>query len=152
MADNLDLKVSLEAFSKIIIEKWQLRMIKAGVGTDKRSTKKLFQSFSFNLQQGKIDFTYLKRGHYVDRGAGREVSKGNSGNLGFTPRRKAKKWFYAVFMSQARALERIMSEKFGIATSIYINESWKQEPASKTVNKLAETRRQELELMRNWVQ
>lgn len=165
MSDNLNINVTLDAFSKIVVEKWRQRMLIAGVGVHANysSTRNLFRSFQFNMMQGRIDFTFLRYGHYVDRGVGGEIFKGNSGDLGFTPKRKAKKWYYAVFMNQARALERIMADKFGIAASIYVSESWEsiRMPVanrsydsagnSTRVNPLFEARKQELELLRNWV-
>lgn len=163
MAENLDIKVTLDAFSKIVVEKWRLRMLNVNVGSDPRSTKALFNSFRYQVRGGQIDFTYLKYGHYVDRGVGREIYIGNPGDLGFTPKRKPKKWYYGIFMSQARALERIMADKFAIATQVYITETWEvpwlpvaqrsydAQGNSTRANWVFEARKQELEAFKKFV-
>ena len=38
----------------------------------------------------KIEFSFRLYGFFVDMGVGKEVSRGNSGDLGFTPTRKPK--------------------------------------------------------------
>lgn len=149
MAENLDPRVTLDAFIKITISKWRMRLFKLGASR----TMKLMRSFTYTISPGRIDAEFNLYGHYVDRGAGRGKSKASGS-------RQAKKWYYAIFMSQARALERIMAEKFALSVQIYVMESWEQQNQvmvmdgrqnqKQSTNVLFETRKQEFELLRNW--
>ncbi len=161
MSDTVNYQQTIDAFSKIVIEKWRQRMITAGVGVHPTytSSRKGYNSFSFRSGNKRIDFSFLQYLHYVDRGVGREVYKGNSGDLGFRPKRQLKKWYYAVFMSQARALERIMNKKFGMQAQVFVSEFWEAARSntgrtydssgmSTKPNALFEARKMELELAR----
>lgn len=155
---------TIDAFSKIVIEKWRTRMLSVGVGVHPTysSSQKGYNSFNFRSGNKRIDFSFLKYLHYVDRGVGREVYKGNSGNLGFKPKRRKKKWYYAIFMGQARALERIVNQKFGMQTQVFVSEFWQvpdkdlskrsydSKGMSTKPNALFEARKQELELARQF--
>lgn len=52
-------------------------------------------------------------GIYVDKGTGKETSKGNSGDLGFTPNREAKPWFNIKFYYYTRVLAERMAKITG---------------------------------------
>ena len=60
-----------------------------------------------------IEFFFLMYGRFQDMGVGREVFKGNSGDLGFTPKRKRKMWYSKVFWGSVQDLARIVAEKYG---------------------------------------
>lgn len=61
----------------------------------------------------KVEFTFKLYGVFVDMGVGREISKGNGGDLGFTPIRKRKEWYSRVFYREVMKLKEILIEKYG---------------------------------------
>ena len=61
----------------------------------------------------RIDFSFKLYGIFVDMGTGREIFKGNDGDLGFTPIRKRKEWYSRIFYREVMRLKEIISEKFG---------------------------------------
>ena len=61
----------------------------------------------------KIDHFFLYYGNYVARGVGREFSKGNKGDLGFTPKRKAKPWIYGKYWYSKQKLQAEMMTQLG---------------------------------------
>lgn len=61
----------------------------------------------------KIEFSFNLYGIFVDMGTGREIFRGNEGDLGFTPVRKRKEWYSRIFYREVMRLREIMIEKFG---------------------------------------
>lgn len=61
----------------------------------------------------KIEFSFKLYGIFVDMGVGREIARGNDGDLGFTPERKRKEWYSRIFYREVMKLREILVEKFG---------------------------------------
>lgn len=63
----------------------------------------------------RIEFSFLEYGLYVDRGTGREIPRGNSGDIGFTPKRQPRPWYskklYASLMNLLQDLPTITGEE-----------------------------------------
>ena len=61
----------------------------------------------------RINFFYKLYGEFVNQGVGKEIALGNSGDLGFTPNRKAKRWYSPVFFREVIKLHEILSHAAG---------------------------------------
>lgn len=61
----------------------------------------------------KIEFSFKLYGIFVDMGVGREIFRGNDGDLGYTPIRKRKEWYSRIFYREVMRLREILMEKFG---------------------------------------
>jgi hypothetical protein len=57
--------------------------------------------------------TYLYYGNYVARGVGKEFTKNNGGDLGFTPKREPKPWISGKYWYSKRKLLSKMLEQTG---------------------------------------
>ena len=91
---------------------WQERMDKLKVNR----TFSLRNSLVGVLHPGNpstIEFKFLQYGIYVDSGTGREIERGNLGDLGFTPRRKAKEWYYRKYYASRMVLNETMFAFYG---------------------------------------
>ena len=65
----------------------------------------------------RIEFFYKLYGEFVNQGVGKEVALGNSGDLGFTPNRKAKRWYSPVFFREVMKLHEILAHAAGKAAA-----------------------------------
>jgi len=110
MADNTNLKITAEAFARIVIERWERRIIKLGIN----STGNLLKSFSMYVNgqaNGNIDyieFTYAFYGRFVDMGVGRGVKYEK---VEYS-RRKPQPWYSKIFYHELIQLRRILVEKY----------------------------------------
>jgi hypothetical protein len=69
-----------------------------------------------------INFLFTEYGIYVDKGTGKEVRRGNSGDLGFTPKRKPKPWFDKKFYYYTHKLAERLAEISGMRQTQIIKE------------------------------
>lgn len=61
----------------------------------------------------KVEFSFKLYGIFVDMGTGREIFRGNDGDLGFNPVRRRKEWYSRFFYREVMRLKEILAEKFG---------------------------------------
>lgn len=61
----------------------------------------------------RIEFFYKLYGEFVNQGVGKEIALGNSGDLGFTPTRQAKRWYSPVFFREVQKLHEIIAHAAG---------------------------------------
>lgn len=93
---------------------WQERLDKLRVNR----TYSLHDSIVGVLHPGNpttIEFKFLQYGVYVDNGTGREISRGNGGDLGFTPKRKPKEWYYRKYYGSRMVLNEAEFAFYGQA-------------------------------------
>lgn len=126
MAENTDLRLTAEAWAEIVISKWRQKLTALRI----EQTGNLFKSFYFHVHNNAdgnpalILFTFEKYGMYVDYGVGREVAKGNSGNLSQYAKysektrsmhlgRERKEWFSGVYYRELNRLREIVADKYG---------------------------------------
>ena len=110
MAENTNLKLTVEAWADIVIERWETKIQRLNI----RHTGKLADSFHQHVQTQAngnpelIVFTFEYYGKFVDMGVGRGVT---FEQVEFSNRRP-KAWYSKVFFSQLEKLKDILSEKY----------------------------------------
>ena len=118
MSDNQNISLTVEAWAKIVIERWELEMARAGV----RGTGKLLNSFMYTIHSQAngnpelIQFAFNYYGKFVDMGVGRGVTL----DTAETTKRKPKPWYSKVFWSQFQKLKELMVEKYQIKSTMSI--------------------------------
>lgn len=65
----------------------------------------------------KVEFSFKLYGVFVDMGVGREIFKGNDGDVGYDVVRKRKQWYSRVFYREVMRLKEILIEKMGEAAA-----------------------------------
>ena len=108
------LEPTLEAWADIVIKIWaekisQLKVYDTGELLDSLHN---FMVVNAGNDGAKIEFSFKLYGIFVDMGVGKEIYKGNDGDIGFTPVRKAKMWYSKKFYGQVMKLKEILMEKY----------------------------------------
>ena len=112
MAENTNLGITVDAWAKIVVERWEHKILQLGI----RSTGKLLNSFQhfINTQAGgnpdKITFAFEYYGKFVDMGVGRGVKL----EAVEISNRRAKPWYSKTFWSQFEKLKDLMVQKYEI--------------------------------------
>lgn len=106
----------VSAFNTTMIEIWKERvvMLKA-VDTGNLYANIVAHSLRMSADAGDIsmEWDFPEYGLYVDRGTGREVARGNPGDIGRAKLREAKPWFNKAFYSSVMNLKEYMAWSFG---------------------------------------
>ncbi len=116
---------TLVAWSDIVIKMWQEKMMKLDVW----ETGQLYDSFTHTvLSQAngdirKISFFFNVYGMWVNYGVGKEIARGNDGDLGFTPVRKRKVWHSKVFYREVEKILAYVNWKYGATSAEIIKKS-----------------------------
>jgi hypothetical protein len=131
---------TLLAWSDIVIKMWQERIMKLNVW----ETGQLHESFQHHVvtqSDGdirKISFFFNVYGMYVNNGVGKEVYAGNSGDLGFSPKRQRKRWYSSVFWREVDKITRYVNWKYSKAGLEIINSSINEKDRNSIENALRE--------------
>lgn len=110
MAENTDIRLTAEAFAKIVIERWEQKIMRLNVIQSGKLVNS-FASFVGTQANGNVNFiqfTFEYYGKFVDMGVGRGVKKEE---VEFS-NRKPKQWYSKIFFSQVLKLKEIMVEKY----------------------------------------
>lgn len=105
----------LESWTQMMITIWQEKMMKYRIN----DTGALYDSLRAHIEKStggdvaKIEHFFNFYGIYVDRGTGREFSRDNGGDLGFTPTRESRPWFNPQFYYFTMRLAEKMAEFSG---------------------------------------
>jgi hypothetical protein len=116
--DNYD---TLEAWAKIVIERFELKITHLKIG----SRGELLKSFASQLYAdsggdvSKIVFGFLYYGRFTDMGVGKGVKIGQAG---VGNNRRVKPWYAKVFFGQVYKLGKILAEKTGQQAQIAVFE------------------------------
>lgn len=115
MDENINIYRTVEAWAEITKREWQAKLNALDIGV----TGSLYDSINYTVKPadkipGVIEFNFNHYGVFVEHGVGKGISKGNSGDLGFTPIRKPKRWFTPVIRKEAGKLTKILAEKYAI--------------------------------------
>lgn len=103
----------VKEWASMMINIWQEKML--FLNLQNADSDSLFQSLQQHIitsGMGTAVITHFFNfyGIYVDKGTGKEIAKGNSGDLGFTPERQPKPWFNKKFYYYTRKLAERIAE------------------------------------------
>lgn len=102
-------------WARIVHEIWEDRIIRKRV----KDTQALYKSLEHHVNihadgnADRVDFFFLLYGTYVDMGVGRGYKRGNSGDLGFAPKREKKLWYSGAWYGQTKKLAEILNSTMG---------------------------------------
>lgn len=114
---TVDINATIAAWADIVIQKFHAKITELKVYDKGNLDHSLMQELLVNAGPDidKIEFTFKLYGIFVDMGVGKEISKGNSGDLGFTPTRQPKEWFSKKYYGQVMKLREILMEQYSKA-------------------------------------
>jgi hypothetical protein len=110
-----DFQAYLQAWTAMMITIWQEKLIMLNVN----DTWELYNSLKSNVliqsggQGAKISFSFNKYGMYSNAGVGKEISLGNTGDVGRQVARMAKPWFDQGWYRSVGALKRDVARIYG---------------------------------------
>lgn len=110
MADNTNLGLTVEAWADIVIERWENKIERLGIG----SSGQLVKSFYHTVQTQSdgnpelIIFTFEYYGKFVDMGVGNGIAYNEVEFSNRTP----KKWYSKTFFSQLEKLKELLAAKY----------------------------------------
>lgn len=119
MNDNVALKEReryVKAFNNTMIDIWKEKIVLLGA-VDTHSLLDSVTAVSMNADAKFLSISLEQKfneyGIYVDSGTGREVPKGNPGDIGHDKVRKAKPWFFRKHIASVYNIRDFMSENIG---------------------------------------
>lgn len=126
MANDANLNTFIDSWSETVLKMWRGKMLALNVYDEGKLYESLKDYVGGKTGEiySKIVFEYLEYGIYVDIGTGREVSRGNSGDLGFSPKRKQKQWYSKVFYREVMKLKEYMAYRVGAEAAGMISMLW----------------------------
>lgn len=106
---------TVRAWADITLKIWRAKITELKVYDTGELYNSLLNTLTISAGNNvnKVEFTFHLYGIFADMGVGREISLGNSGDLGFTPIRKRKEWYSRVFYREVMKLKEILVEKYG---------------------------------------
>lgn len=121
---------TLQAWADVTIQMWQEKILMLDVW-DEGFLYKSFVNHVLGQSSGdihRIDYIFKLYGIYSDMGVGKEVSKGNSGDLekyayfnygsmSMQLRRKAKPWYSSIFYREMKKLSEFLAVNYGVAAT-----------------------------------
>ena len=106
----------VNAFNKTMIQIWQEQITLLNVIDTGRLLKSPI-SFPVTADgrflEVSLSQAFLEYGLWQDYGTGKEVPRGNTGDIGKTKKRVAKKWFSKKYYSSVMNLKDFMAESIG---------------------------------------
>lgn len=106
----------VNAFNKTMIQIWQEQITLLDVIDTGRLLKSPI-SFPVTADgrflEVSLSQAFLEYGLWQDYGTGKETPRGNTGDIGRTKRRQAKKWFSRKYYSSVMNLKDFMAESIG---------------------------------------
>jgi len=134
MSDNTNLKLTTEAWAKIVIERWLEKIERLKI----HHSYQLADSFVWDVhtaangEPDKIAFAFNYYGKFVDMGVGNGVTIDDVGELNTSRRingataynrRRPKPWYTKTFAGQVKQLAKIMAEKYARKTGLLVYEN-----------------------------
>jgi len=114
-----DFEKYVDGWAEMMITIWKEKMTAYEIG-DTGALENSLRTEVYRQSGGnttKIDHFFLYYGNYVARGVGREFSKGNKGDLGFTPKRKPKPWLSGKYWYSK---QKLMAEMLRQTGDVYL--------------------------------
>lgn len=122
---TIDINLTLKAWADIVISKLKNNIDELDVRDLGNLDNSILHTLLVNAGTDidKIEFSFKLYGIYVDMGVGKELSRGNSGDLEFAgedgwtrpTKRKPKEWFSRKYYGQVMKLREILIEKYSKA-------------------------------------
>lgn len=106
----------VSAWNNTMINIWRDRMVKTGAidtGALYSSVTALRLDADSRFTEVSIIHGFNRYGIYVDAGVGREVYRGNGGDIGRAKVRRAKPWFSTKYYSSIRNLQDFYADNLG---------------------------------------
>ena len=106
----------LAAFNDTMIKIWQEQITLLGVidtGQLLRSPVGVRATADGRVSEVHLSQTFLEYGLWQDYGTGKEVPRGNSGDLGKTKVRKARHWFSRKYYMSVMNIKEFMADSLG---------------------------------------
>ena len=109
-----DRKKYIDAWERMMVDIWKEKIVRLGV----IDTKQLYSDITGKItSQGddihSITHQFMEYGIFQDCGTGKEFSKANGGDLGFTPVRIPREWFSRAYFASVMTLKEEMAFQFG---------------------------------------
>ena len=120
MAENTNIGLTVEAWAKIVIERWEQKIERLKIGHSGNLAKSFTQHVitQSNGSPEKIEFAFEYYGKFVDMGVGRGVKLADVGSG--NNYRKRKPWYSPVFFGQVKEMAKILAEKYGMKGQLSI--------------------------------
>jgi len=125
MANNTDIRLTLEAWAKITVNNWLHKIDQLQI----RNTSQLFNSFVHHVitsaggDVARIEFAFNFYGKFIDMGVGRGTDISDVGNTN----RKPKKWYSKTMYAELKKLNEILSLKYTRKGALAIIETIEEE-------------------------
>lgn len=106
----------VEAWNKTMVDIWQERINKLKIidsGSLWHSPMQLSVRADGRFYDISLSHSFLEYGIWQDLGVGREVSHGNSGDIGREKKRVSRRWFSIKYYSSVMNLRDFMAESLG---------------------------------------
>lgn len=114
-------QINYEQWAEVVIDRFQDNINRKDIGF----TGDLFDSFEHNVNTSAngnvslVSFMFNFYGRFVDMGVGRDTPIGNSGDLGYTPR-KRKEWFGRQLWFEVQKLSEVLARIYGKQAALTI--------------------------------
>ena len=79
-----------------------------------RSVTTLTTKTDAEVSQVLIQFSFNQYGHYVQRGVGREVPRGNGGDIGRAKVRRRKEWYQPKYAGSVHNIREFFAKSFSL--------------------------------------
>lgn len=134
MSENTDIKLTLEAWADIVLDRWKNKIDRLQIGY----TLALENSFRMEVisnaggDVSRIEFAFKYYGKFVDMGVGRGVKIADVSEMKVSRRlegnrqgnyRRPKQWYGRTFYAERLKLMEILSGKYAKKGALIINET-----------------------------
>lgn len=105
-----------QAWNETMLDIWRDRIAKLGIirtGAMYNSLQAIPVKANGRFESFEFSHLFLLYGIYVDNGVGREVFRGNQGDIGREKVRERKRWFSTAYFSSMYNLRDFLSDNIG---------------------------------------
>lgn len=126
----------VRAFNTTMVEIWKEQITKLRVidtGSLYNSVYNLGLTMNADATDLELLFGFNQYGIYVDKGTGREIYRGNPGDIGRDKVRVAKKWFNPKYWSSFYNLKEFMADNLGRQFTAMVGDVLENDSALPTI-------------------
>lgn len=116
---SVNINETLTAWADIVLRIWHEKIVELKVYDKGELDESLIRDLLVGAANDidKIEFSFKLYGIFVDMGVGKEIPKGNDGDLGEHPVRQPKEWYSRKYYGQVMKLREILMDRYGKAIS-----------------------------------